>query len=181
MSTAPKETEATLNGLHPEKLIGICESMKQPEVLKGVSGPWKSRVVWQSGFRTKAYMRKHAIEMDEPGDLDATDMAASAHEQLLSAIGSCLTVGYVLNATKRGIRIHDLEIALEAQFDDILKWAGSSPDGNPGYRGIHAKIFVRADADDATLRELWKAAVDGSPVTQTVMRGTPVTAEFGEL
>lgn len=181
MSTSPKDTEPTLNGLHPDKIVSICTSMKQPEVLQAVSGPWKSRVVWQSGFRTKAYMRNHSAEMDEPGDLDATDLAASAHEQLLSAIGSCLTVGFVLNSTKRGIRIHNLEIALEAHFDDILKWAGSSPNGNPGYKSISAKLSVRADADDAALREIWKAAIDGSPVTQSVMRGTPVTAEFDKL
>jgi uncharacterized OsmC-like protein len=44
----------------------------------------------------------------------ASDSAASAHEQLLSAMGSCLTVGYVLNATKRGVKIHDLEITPRA-------------------------------------------------------------------
>lgn len=169
---------ATLNGLHPEKLEAILESMKDEKVCKAVSGPWKSRIVWQKGFNVKAYMRKHAVEMDEPGDLDATDVAASAHEQLLSAIGACLTVGFVLNATRRGIKIHDLEIALEGHFDNILKWAGLSETGDPGYRGINAKLFVRADGDEETLRELWKLAVDGSPVTQSVMRGTPVTTEF---
>ena len=29
---------------------------------------------------------------------------------------------------------------------------------------------MKADADEATLREIWKAAVEGSPVTQTVTR-----------
>ena len=84
-----------------------------PEVLKAVTGPWKARVVWQSGFKTKSYMRKHTVEMDEPEGLDAADTAASAHEQLLSAVGTCMTVGFVLNATKRGVKVHDLEIALE--------------------------------------------------------------------
>jgi uncharacterized OsmC-like protein len=167
-----------LNGLHPQKIEEIMCSMKDPEVLKGVSGPWKSRIVWQDGFRVKAYMRNHAVEMDEPGALDATDKAASAHEQLLAAIGSCLTVGFVLNATRRGIKIHDLEIALEAYFDNILKWAGQSDTGNPGYRGISAKLFVKADADEATLREIWKLAYEGSPVTQSVVRGTRVNTEF---
>lgn len=175
---AKEAQEATLNGLHPEKLKGILESMKKPEVLAAVTGPWKSRVVWQSGFRAKAYMRKHTVEMDEPGDLDATDLAASAHEQLLSAVGSCMTVGFVLNATKRGIRIHELEIALEGHFDNILKWAGASDTGNPGYREIKAKVFVKADADEATLREIWKLAVEGSPVTQSVARITKVIPEF---
>jgi uncharacterized OsmC-like protein len=170
--------QEVLNGLHPAKIREIMDSMLKPEVFQAVTGPWKSRVVWQSGFRAKAYMRKHAVEMDEPGDLDATDMAASAHEQLLSAIGRCLTVGFVLNATQRGIKVHDLEIAMEGYFDNILKWAGHAPDGNPGYRGITAKMFVKADADEATLREIWKLAVEGSPVTQSVVRGTPVKTEF---
>lgn len=163
--------EKTLNGLRVDKITAICDSMRDdPEVLKGVTGPWKSRVVWQGGFKAKAYMRKHIVQMDEPEGLDATDSAASAHEQLLSAMGSCLTVGYVLNATKRGVKIHDLEIALEGNFDNILKWAGHAPDGNPGYPTVKAKCFVRADADEKTLRELWQAALDGSPVTQTIAR-----------
>jgi len=170
--------EETLNGLHPQKIKEILDSMKKPEVLKEVTGPWKSRVVWQGGFRAKAYMRKHAVQLDEPEALDASDLAASAHEQLLSAVGACIMVGFVLNATKMGVKIHDLEIALEGHFDNILKWAGVSPTGNPGYRSITAKVFVKADADEAKLREIWKLAVEGSPVTQSVARGTPVIPEF---
>jgi uncharacterized OsmC-like protein len=170
--------EETLNGLHPKKMQAILESMRQPEVLESVTGPWTSRVVWQGGFRAKAYMRKHTIEMDEPEGLDATDLAASAHEQLLSAVGSCMMVGFVLNATKRGVKIHDLEISLEGHFDNILKWAGIEETGNPGYRSVKAKVFVKADADEAALREIWKLAVDGSPVTQSVARHTEIIPEF---
>lgn len=174
--------EKTLNGLRVDKITGILNSMRDdPAVLKAVTGPWKSRVVWQGGFKAKAYMRKHAVEMDEPEGLDAGDSAASAHEQLLSAMGSCLTVGYVLNATKRGVKVHDLEIALEGNFDNILKWAGHAPAGNPGYPSVKAKCFVRADADEKTLREIWQAAIDGSPVTQTVARPTQIITEFEKV
>jgi uncharacterized OsmC-like protein len=174
--------EAELNGLRPAKIQAILDSMKNdPEVLKAVTGPWKTRVVWQSGFKTKSYMRKHVVEMDEPEGLDAADTAASAHEQLLSAVGTCMTVGFVLNATKRGVKVHDLEIALEGNFSNILKWAGHSDTGNPGYPSIKAKVFVKADADEATLREIWKAAVEGSPVAQTVARPTEIIPEFEAL
>ena len=174
--------EKELNGLHPEKLQAILDSIRDdPEVLKGVTGPWTSRVVWKGGFRATAYMRKHSVEMDEPEGLDASDVAASAHEHVLSAVGSCMTVGFVLNATKRGIKIHDLEIALEGHFDNILKWAGHSTTGNPGYPSIKAKVFIKADASEAALREIWKAAVEGSPVTQTVARETEIIAEFEAL
>jgi uncharacterized OsmC-like protein len=169
--------EDTLNGLPREKLGEVMESFRDPEVFNAVTGPWKSRIVWQDGFRAKAFMRNHVAEMDEPGDLTATDLAASAHEQLLSAVGSCMTVGFVLNATRRGIKIHDLEIAVDGYFDNIRKWAGVD-EGNPGYGSITAKLFVRADADEATLAEIWKLAVEGSPVTQSVMRETRVTTEL---
>lgn len=177
---AKKESEE-LNGLHPAKLREIIESLKDPEVLKSVSGPWRSRVKWQGGFKGKAYMRTHTIELDEPAGLDATDTAASAHEHILSAVGGCMMVGFVLNATKRGIKIHDLEIALEGNFENILKWAGLSDAGNPGYSEIKAKIYVRADADQKTLREIWRLAVEGSPVTQTVARQTKIVPEFEAL
>jgi hypothetical protein len=128
--------EENLNGLPREKLIEVLESFRDPEVFNAVTGPWKSRVVWQGGMRAKAYMRNHVTEMDEPGDLTATDVAASAHEQLLSAMGSCITVGYIVNATKRGVRVHDLEIAVDGYFDNIRKWAGVEEEGNPGYGRI---------------------------------------------
>ncbi len=91
--------EENLNGLPREKLIEVLESYKDPEVFNAVTGPWKSRVVWQGGMRAKSYMRNHVVEMDEPGDLTATDVAASAHEQVLSAMGSCMTVAIIVNAT----------------------------------------------------------------------------------
>ena len=88
--------EKTLNGLRPDKIKAITDSMRDdPEVLKAVTGPWNSRVVWQGGFK--------------------------------------------------------------------------------------AKCFVRADADEKTLREIWQAAVDGSPVTQTVVRPTKLETEFEKV
>ncbi len=66
--------EQELNGLRVNKITAILDPMRDdPEVLKAVTGPWKSRVVWQSGFKAKAYMRKHSVQMDEPDGLDASD------------------------------------------------------------------------------------------------------------
>ena len=170
--------ENHLHGLPREKLIEVLESFKNPEVFNAVTGPWKSRVVWQGGMRAKSYMRNHAVEMDEPGDLTATDVAASAHEQVLSAMGSCMTVGFIVNATKMGVKVQDLEITVEGYFDNIRKWAGVEDSGNPGYGKISAKAFVSADADEATLRDIWRLAVEGSPVTQTIRHSNEVETDF---
>ena len=172
------EQSTTLNGLHPEALEDVVESLKDPDNLKAFSGPWRSRVVWVDGFKAKAHMRTHTVQFDEPEGLDTQDSAASAHEQLLSAVGACMMVGFVLNATRQGVKIRNLEIAMEGNFENILKWAGLDDTGNPGYGGVTAKVFVSADADEATLREIWNLAVAGSPVTQSVANATQVTAEF---
>jgi uncharacterized OsmC-like protein len=173
-----REAEVTLNGLHPEKLEAVIESLKDADNLKAFSGPWRSRIVWQGGFKAKAHTRTHTVELDEPADLDTQDTAASAHEHLLSAVGSCMMVGFVLNATRQGVEISNLELALEGHFDNILKWAGLDETGNPGYGGVKAKVYVKADADEQTLRDIWKKAVEGSPVTQSIARATPIDTEF---
>ncbi|MGH9023478.1 MAG: OsmC family protein [Acidimicrobiia bacterium] len=176
--TTQEASEKTVNGLHPDKIESVIDSLRDPEILKAVNGPWRVRLVWQGGFKAKAHARTHTVEFDEPADLDAQDSAASAHEALLSAVGSCLTVGYVLNATRQGVQLDNVEIALEGHFDDIRKWAGLEDDANPGYRGITAKLYVRGDADKEALKDLWDRTVALSPIGNTVRRGAPITAEF---
>jgi uncharacterized OsmC-like protein len=172
------EENVVINGLHPAKLEAVIEGLKEKDNLEAFSGPWRSRVVWQDGFKAKAHTRTHTVELDEPDALDTQDTGASAHEHLLSALGSCIMVGFVLNATRRGVQINNLEIAVEGHFQNILKWAGLDDDGNPGYGGIDVKIYAQGDADEATLQEIFDLAVAGSPVAQTVTRATPVHAEL---
>ena len=50
-------------------------------------------------------------------------------------MGACMTVGFILNATRQEIRVRNLEISLEGNFENILKWADLEADGNPGYGG----------------------------------------------
>lgn len=178
MSEAP---EATLNGLHPDKLEAVIASLKEPDVLKAISGPWRARMVWEKGFKHKGHMRTHTIEYDEIAELDTQDTAHTPGEALLAAVGGCMMVGFVLNATRQGVTIHDLEIAVEGNFNNLGKWLEVSDEGHPGYNDITAKVYVRADADEETLQDIWRKAVEGSPVAQTVCRGTPLVAEFEAL
>ena len=53
--------ERDLNGLPREKLTEVLDSFRDPEVFNAVTGPWKSRVVWQDGMRAA---RLHA---ESPG------------------------------------------------------------------------------------------------------------------
>ena len=58
--------------------------MKQADVLPDGQRAVEITRDWQGGFHAKAYMRTHAVEMDEPRSVGRDcDLAASAHEQLL--------------------------------------------------------------------------------------------------
>src|SRR6266849_8398093 len=175
-------TEKLLTGLEPSKLDQFVQDLRpKPDGAKAVNGPWRSRVEWQGGLKAKGYMRNHVASFDEPEGLGATDTAASAHEHILSAVGACMMTGFIFQATRAGIKIHNCEIALEGTFGNILNWAGLSDEGTPGYPEIKAKIYVKADADKKSLEELWNEAWKRSVVTQTVARGAKITPEFEAL
>ncbi len=174
-----KVEEKDLNGLTVSKLEAFVSEIKsKPDAAKAVNGPWRTRVEWQGGLRSKAYMRNHVASFDEPEGLGATDTAASAHEHVLSAVGACMMTGLVFQATRRGIKIHNAEIALEGTFGDIKNWAGLTDENTPGYPEIKAKIYIKADADKATLEHLWNEAWKRSVVAQTVTRGAKIIPEF---
>ena len=171
--------EKKLNDLEVSKLDAFVNEIKtKDDAAKATNGPWQSRVKWQGGLRAKAYMRNHVASYDEPEGLGATNMAASAHEHVLSAVGACMLTGFIFQATRRGIKIHDAEIALEGTFGSIRNWAGLNDESTPGYPEIKAKIYVKADADKKTLEHLWNEAWKRSVVAQTVSRGAKIIPEF---
>lgn len=171
--------EKMLNELDVSKLEQFVDDLRnKQEVVNAVNGPWHSRVQWQGGLKAKAYMRNHVANFDEPEGLGATNTAASAHEHVLSAVGACMMTGFIFQATRRGIKVHDCEIALEGTFGSIKNWAGLSDESTPGYPEIKAKMYVKADADEKTLEHLWNEAWNRSVVAQTVARGAKIVPEF---
>lgn len=165
-----------INGLDASRIEQFVTDLKgKQDVVRAVNGPWRSRVKWQGGLRTKAYMRSHTVNFDEPGDLGASDTAASGHEHLLSAVGACILTGFVFQATRMRIRIYDAEISMEGTFGNIKNWAGLEDESTPGYPEIQAKLHVKADAPRKTIKHLWDEAVKRSVVAQTVSRGAKIT------
>lgn len=174
--------QKVLNQLEPSRLDQFVNDLTtKPDLVKATNGPWRSRVEWQGGLKAKAYMRNHVASFDEPEGLGATDSAASAHEHVLSAVGACMMTGFIFQATRRGIKVHDCEVALEGSFGSIKNWAGLSDESTPGYPEIKAKLYVKADADQKTLNDLWNEAWKRSVVTQTVARGAKIIPEIEAL
>lgn len=169
---------AELNGLSLTKLQELVEVVsKEPEKAEEMN-KWNARVKWMGGFKSQAYVGDHAFLMDEPSNLAGVNTAPNSVQYVLSALGGCYIVGFVLNATKKGIKVNDLEVALEGQLDNILNFFGLSDKGHPGYREIKAKLFARTSADRKIVEEIWRDTIATSPVSNTLKRNVTVVPEI---
>jgi len=155
----------------------LDEARKNKELVQKIS-KWYARVRWAgTGFTFNSYVRNHSFTISEPSELGGPDKGPNAVEYVISALGACYLTGFILNATKRGVNIKNLEIALEGEIDNILVFLGISNEGHPGYRKIVVKAYVEADADEKTIKEIWDATVKGSPVGNTLQRGVEIVPQ----
>lgn len=169
-----------LNGISLQKFEQLIETARRdPEAAKSLN-QWSAKVQWLGGFRSQIYARGHSgIISDEPNELVGTDKGPNAVECILGALGSCLTVGYVANASARGIKIDSLEIGLDGEIDNILNFLGLSEEGHPGYKKIKAKVYLRSsDATPGQLRELHEYVLKTSPVGNTLRRSVAIEADL---
>lgn len=167
-----------LNGLSLPKLKELVELVSKDPESAAPLNKWNARVKWEGGFKSQAYVREHSFHMDEPSNLAGVNTAPNAVEYVLSALGGCYVVGFVLNATKKGVEVDDLEIVVEGQLDNILTFFGLSNKGHPGFREIKAKLYTRTKADKKVVEEIWKDTVAASPVSNTLSRNVTVIPEI---
>lgn len=166
-----------LNGLDLDAMQALVQTIQADSSAAEPFNEWTARVRWQGGFKAQALVRNHTFVIDEPADLVGKDEGPNAAEYLLGAYGACLTTGFVLNATKRGVRLRNLEVTLDGRIDNILTFLGLSEQGHPGYREIVARAFVDAEADDETLRDIWRETVASSPVGNSLTRSVAIREE----
>ncbi|MCS6862876.1 MAG: OsmC family protein [Abditibacteriales bacterium] len=135
---------------------------------------WQCRVHWSGGLQSKVFCRNHAWEVGQPASFDVQDAAPSAVEYVLGALGACLAMGFQIHASRRGIQVDELEISLSGQIDNIFVFLGVDESGHSGFREIKGTLYVRADADEDTLQEVWQHTLATSPVTNTLTRNVSV-------
>ena len=171
MSTATP----TLNDVNIGAVAGLAgKIIEEPTV---AATQWRAQVTWKGAFRSESQVRDFApVPSDEPTGLGGTDTAANPVEQLLSALGNCLAVGYAANATVAGIEIDDLSIDLEGDLD-LHTFLGLAA-GNAGYEAIRVKVNLRSNASAEQLAALHQKVTGTSPVGHTLSRAVPVQIEL---
>lgn len=131
---------------------------------------WQCRVRWTVGSQCKVYCRNHSWEVGQPASFDVEDAAPSAVEYVLGALGACLAMGFQIHASRQGVLIDNIEIALAGQIDNIFTFLGVEQHGHSGFRVLTGTLYVRADADEEVLQHIWRQTLAVSPVTNTLAR-----------
>jgi uncharacterized OsmC-like protein len=138
---------------------------------------WRTHVEWDDGFGNTFQSRSHPpVRVDEPTSLGGGDSGPNPAEMLLGALGTCLSIGYALNAAARGIELRHLALDLEGDID-LTVFGGLAEEGNPGYSDIRIRVDVQSDASEQALRALHDHVVRTSPILSSVARPVHVTSE----
>jgi uncharacterized OsmC-like protein len=165
-----------LNGVDIEKIQALVKEMQNdPKKMKEMANSsWRTRSQWVGGFQHTVYARELAPAiLDEPRDIAGGDKGLSPHEAILSSVGACIATGFVAQATVRGVKVESLEVSVDGKLN--LPVFFGLAEGNPGYDSMAVTVYAKTDASPEVLKEIWKNAVEKSPVTNTVQRPVKVT------
>lgn len=134
---------------------------------------WNVRVRSTDKGGSRAYARGHSFDVGQPVDFDFSkpDAPLSAVEYLLASLASCLTSGYKVHASRRGVTVYQAELSLQGRLDNPLVYLGLEEDGHPGFAEMSGTFYVNADGDDDVLQQIWETTVARSPVVAT-LKGT---------
>ncbi|RJO71009.1 OsmC family peroxiredoxin [Nocardia panacis] len=139
----------------------------------------RAKTVCEAGFRNMTYVRELApMLVGEPPALLGDDAAPNPSETALAALGSCISVGMLANATHRGVTLSEIEVAMEGDIDISAVWGvGDTPEGKVlGFSEIRCRVTLAGDADASVLQEIHDNAIKWSPVLNTFRRPVVVAS-----
>jgi uncharacterized OsmC-like protein len=123
-----------------------------------------------------AHKRTFTLEADHPAVLVGEDKAPLPVEYLLYGLAACITGGIANIAAARGVKLTEVEAAVEGDMD-LQGMLGLSSDVRNGYQKIRATFTIKGDAPEEKLRQIVEQSRARSAVFDVLTNGVPI--EFG--
>jgi uncharacterized OsmC-like protein len=115
--------------------------------------------------------RRHKIVADEPYELLGSDSAPNPQELLMAAVNACMMVGYVAQASVRGINLTTCRIEMEGALD-LRGFLGLDESVPNGYRKLDYVVTLEGDGTREQYAEIHEAVKATSPnfynINQTI-------------
>ncbi|MEH7108771.1 sulfurtransferase TusA family protein [Bacillus sp. JJ1764] len=139
---------------------------------------WSVRVRGERDLTAKVHSRNHSFSVGQPADFSPKVPAPSAIDYLLGSLGSCLTVGYKAQASRRNLEIDHLEISLKGRLENVLYHLELDEEGSPKLNLISGNCYVSSPESEEVLEEIWKKTLERSPIYQTLKQSIPIEIKF---
>jgi uncharacterized OsmC-like protein len=176
------------NGVDVQLLGETIEAIKENPALARFQ--FRTQSTWEGGARSTTsidsfygvgteqhHQQTHRLTGDEPAALLGSDSGPNAVETVLSALASCLAVGYAYNAAAQGIEIEELHFQLDGELD-LRAFLGLSEEVRPGYESIQVRYQVKSLASREQLVELCDYVQRTSPVLDMLANRVPISVEL---
>lgn len=165
---------AAINGIEVDKLVNVKEAVNEKPAL-GKKNP-TAKTIWLGGMKSVTRIRDFEVTVDEPLEIGGKNTAQTPTETLLASLGSCLAVGYAVNAAMMGINIEKMEIDVEGDTD-MRGFFGIREDKR-GYLALKAKVHIKSNAGEEELKRLHDLCFSTSPVGNTLATARPLSVEI---
>ena len=164
-------TTKRVNDIDLEALGEIVAAVSE-DPSKGIAG-FRVTTEWQGQTRSRsrvesyslggqAIARSYTIVADEPVELLGTNEAPNPQELLMSAVNACMTVGYVAQASVRGITLDSCVIETEGELD-LRGFLGLDDSVPAGYRRIDYTVTLAGNGTREQYEEIHRAVMATSP------------------
>ena len=160
-----------LNGLDLEGLDALAASVRD-DPARGraafrVATEWKGQTRSESTVDSctlggDTVPRSFTIAADEPHGLLGADSAPNPQELLMAAVNACMMVGYVAQASLRGITLDSCRIETEGEID-LRGFLGLDEAIPPGCRRINYTVFLEGDGTTEQFEAIHEAVTATSP------------------
>ena len=160
-----------VNGIDLEALDDMVERIRKDPgcAIAGftVKTSWKGQSRSESTVESftcggEPIPRNFTIVCDEPRELLGQDTAPNPQELILSALNSCLVVGYVVQAAVRGIKLEECRIETDGELD-MRGFLGLDDSISPGYRRISYTVFLDGNGTRDQFEEIHEEVMATSP------------------
>lgn len=168
--TSPN-ANSSINGLDPLALQAAVAAIAENPALAPIA--FRAQTSWQGALSSRTQIssydlagatieRTHSIASDEPNEIFGGNTAPNPQDLLLAAVNACMTVGFVVGATARGIRLKSLSIESSLALD--LRGAfGIDKRIAPGAETIRYRVEVSGDASPQQFEEIHREVMANSP------------------
>lgn len=139
-----------------EKIKTAVERCKKAFTLKPAMGrdTAVSKVRIVNGLTCEISEGAWKFSVDMPEGIGGNNTAPTPGVYGRAALGSCLAIGYIMKAAELNIPVNNLEVEVQADFDDGALLGTADKKIPPGYLEVRYAITIESDAPTEKILQL---------------------------